>query len=154
LPNGEKMSFELLKDIVGPVLEEMGIELVDLQVLGSEGRTILRVYVDQENGISLERCTLVSREIADILDRKDPMKSRYILEVSSPGLDRPLKTRRDFERNLNKNVKIKYKDGDKGSRVKGKVKIVDDSKVVLEREQEEITIDLKSIELAKLVIEF
>lgn len=148
------MSTENLKNIISPVLEDMGVELVDLQIFGSSGRTILRVYVDQENGISLEKCTLVSREIADILDRKDPIKSRYTLEVSSPGLDRPLKSRRDFERNLNKVAKIKYKDGEKGSREKGRIKSVDDLNVVLESEQEDITIKLASIEMAKLVIEF
>ena len=148
------MSIGPLKEIIKPVLDEMGIELVDLQILGSGGRTILRVFIDQQDGITLDQCTLASREIADILDRKDPIKNRFTLEVSSPGLDRPLKTKRDFERNLKKLVKVKYKNGDKSSRVKGIIVKVDDLALILEREQEEITISLDNIELAKLIIEF
>ena len=146
-------SKELIK-LVSPILDEMDVELVDLQVLGSGGRTIIRIYADQENGISLDTCTKASRAIAEELDRVDPIKSRYVLEVSSPGIDRPLKEQRDFGKNIGKKVKIKYQDGEKPTRIRGVIQQVDDEAVTLNKDQELVQIKYSNIELAKLVIEF
>jgi ribosome maturation factor RimP len=148
------MRIEELSKLVQPILDEMDIELVDLQILGSGGRTIIRIYADQENGISLDTCTKASRAIAAELDRMDPIKSQFVLEVSSPGLDRPLKTKRDFEKSMGKKVKIKYLDGEKPTRIRGIIQQVNDETVTLDVDQELVQINYKNIELAKLVIEF
>ena len=96
-----------LKGIFEGFLKERNFEFVDL-VYRYEGKDLmLRVLADRpEGGITMDECALLNREIGDILDQKDIIQSRYILEVSSPGLDRPLKTKSDFSRSLNRNVKF------------------------------------------------
>lgn len=141
-------------NIILPVLDELGLELVELQYSGSGNKSLLRIFVDCEGGVSLKQCTEASRAISDILDRKDPIQSRYTLEVSSPGLDRPLKTKRDFSRNVGRLVKIKYSDGDQNRRVTGRIKSADSSGIELEQDQETIRVEYDAIELAKLKIEF
>ena len=78
---------EDIRNLVIPVLDEMGIDLVDLQLFGSGSRTILRVFVDETGGITLQRCTKASRKISDVLDMNEPLPGKYILEVSSPGTE-------------------------------------------------------------------
>ncbi len=90
---------ERVEQIVSQVLAEMGVELVELQIRHGKCSTV-RVFVWEEGGISLDRCTAVSRRLSEALDREDPIEGRYFLEVSSPGTDRPLRSRRDFERQI------------------------------------------------------
>jgi len=144
---------ESLKSIILPVLDQMGIDLVDLELHGSGNRTILRVFVDQEGGITLQRCANASRAIADILDRKDPIPSRYVLEVSSPGLNRPLTTERDFKRHVGKTVNIRYRKDDREERVEGAITQVSDSTVIIESNERPNEIKLTDIVLAKLVVQ-
>ena len=93
--------------LVTPILDDLGFELVDLQ-LQSEGRQMaLRIFIDKPGGITLDDCVVVSREVGAILEVEDPIKSAYRLEVSSPGLDRPLKKPADFERFSGYMVKLK-----------------------------------------------
>ena len=75
--------------LIEPVIDEMEIELVDVEYLSEGGRWILRVFVDRDGGITLDDCVRVSREIGDLIDVKDFFQQPYVLEVSSPGLDRP-----------------------------------------------------------------
>lgn len=94
-------------EIIEPILVEMDFELVDIEYLSEYGRRVLRIYVDTENGITLDDCALVSREIGDLLDIKDIFQHGYVLEVSSPGLDRPLRKEEDFTRAVGKRVKVR-----------------------------------------------
>jgi ribosome maturation factor RimP len=96
-----------LKNIIGDYLKEKGLDLVDL-TYRYEGRgLVLRILVDKpEGGISLDGCACLNNQLSIILDEKDILKERYILEVSSPGLDRPLKTKSDFLRCINRNVRF------------------------------------------------
>ena len=99
----------LLKEIealVEPVLDEMGIELVDLEYVSGQGRQVLRIYADRPTGITLDDCAMVSREVGHLLDVSDLLKHRYVLEVSSPGLDRPLKREKDFLRVVGQRIKV------------------------------------------------
>jgi len=144
---------ESLKSIILPVLDQMGIDLVDLELHGSGNRTILRVFVDQEGGITLQRCANASRAIADILDRKDPIPSRYVLEVSSPGLNRPLTTERDFKRHVGKTVNIRHRKDDREERVEGVIIHVSDGAVTIESNERPNEIKLTDIVLAKLVVQ-
>lgn len=98
---------ETISGIIEPIILSMGIELVDVEFKKEQGRWILRVFIDREGGIRLQDCELVSREIEPVLDAEDPVIHTFTLEVSSPGLQRPLKKRGDFERFRGKLVKIK-----------------------------------------------
>ena len=96
-----------IRGIVLPILESMGIELVDIES-GRFGRdVVLRIFIDKEGGVMLDDCANVSRELSAILDVEDIISGSYTLEVSSPGLDRPLKTQADYERFAGRQVKIR-----------------------------------------------
>ncbi|MTV50462.1 ribosome maturation factor RimP [Heliobacillus mobilis] len=89
-----------------PIVEELKLELVDVEWIKEGGHWFLRVYIDKEGGVEMEDCQEVSRRLDDILDREDPITHAYSLEVSSPGIDRPLKTERDFERFRGEKIRI------------------------------------------------
>ena len=93
--------------LIEPLLQREGYELVAVEILGSGPATILRVYIDKPGGISLDDCATVSEAVSAILDVEDPIESAYDLEVSSPGLDRPLRKPADYERFAGQKVKIK-----------------------------------------------
>ena len=97
---------DTLTDMILPLLKRRDVELVELAVSGSHRRQIVRIFVDRPDGISVDECAALSRDIADILDTRDPIDGRYLLEVSSPGLTRPLKTDRDFERVVGKALRL------------------------------------------------
>lgn len=91
---------DAVREIAEPIIEGLnaGIELIDVEYVKEGSEWYLRLYIDKVGGVSLDDCQLVSESLNDILDEKDPVKGKYIFEVSSPGIDRPLKTDRDFER--------------------------------------------------------
>lgn len=100
-------SLTKIETLVMPILDDLGFELVDLQ-LQQDGRQLaVRVFIDKLGGITLDNCVTVSRELSAILEIEDPIKSAYRLEVSSPGLDRPLKKPADFERFAGQKIKLK-----------------------------------------------
>ncbi len=90
-----------------PVLKELGFELVEVQYRREQNGWILRLIIDKQDGINLADCAAVSREISQLLDIEDFIDQAYSLEVSSPGLNRPLKSMADFERFVGRKVKIK-----------------------------------------------
>lgn len=87
-----------VEGVIRPLLDDLGIELYDMSVLASRGRSLLRVFIEKEGGVTIDDCERVSREIEALLDVEDPIPGPYTLEVSSPGLDRPLKTPEHFRR--------------------------------------------------------
>ena len=95
--------------LVLPILDDLGYELVDLQLQQDGKQLALRIFVDKPAGITLDDCVEVSREVSAILEVEDPIRSAYRLEVSSPGLDRPLKKAADFERFVGKKARLKSK---------------------------------------------
>ncbi|MBI5025635.1 MAG: ribosome maturation factor RimP [Nitrospirae bacterium] len=82
---------ERLRELILPIMDAMGYELQDVELLGKGGRFLLRVIIDKDGGVTLNDCEKASREIGAMLDVEDPIPSSYVLEVSSPGLDRPLR---------------------------------------------------------------
>lgn len=96
---------------------EYGLQIVDVELAGSLKRTTVRVFIDKENGATLDDCEKFSRALSAVLDVEDPIQTSYMLEVSSPGLDRPLKKLRDFERNIGKLIKIITRESINGQNV-------------------------------------
>lgn len=90
-----------------PIIEANRFELVDVEYVKEGGNWYLRAYIDKEGGITVDDCELVSRALGDLLDREDYIAESYILEVSSPGLGRPLKKEKDYRRSLGASVDIK-----------------------------------------------
>ncbi|OZV12939.1 hypothetical protein CIW83_06935 [Tissierella sp. P1] len=97
----------IVKEICEQLADELGYELVDVEFLKEGSNYFLRVYLDKPGGINLDDCQKVSQLLSDKLDEKDPITTPYYLEVSSPGLDRPLKNDKDLKRNLGKEIEIK-----------------------------------------------
>lgn len=98
---------QVVEELARPILEELKYELVDIEYKKEGGSWFLRFYLDKPGGITLDDCQLFSERISDLLDQADPIPHRYYLEVSSPGLDRPLKKEEDFERYKGYRVHIK-----------------------------------------------
>ncbi len=95
-----------VRELIGAAVRDLRFELVDVEFLTERGQRILRVYVDSERGINLDECALVSREVGSLIDLEDLIPGNYVLEVSSPGLDRPLKKADDFLRAIGRKVRI------------------------------------------------
>ena len=95
------------EEILNPIMEELEFELVDVEYVKEGSMWYLRAYIDKPGGITVNDCEAVSRRLSDILDEKDFIEDSYVLEVSSPGLGRPLKKEKDYKRNLGKEVEIR-----------------------------------------------
>lgn len=98
---------EAVRKIVEPVVTRQGLELVDVEYRGELQGWVLRIYIDRENGVNVGDCSRVSSEIGTILDVEDPIPQSYHLEVSSPGLNRPLKREEDYQKYQGSLVKIR-----------------------------------------------
>ena len=98
---------EKVRSIAAPLAAQEGMELVDVELAGAGGRQVLRLYIDKAGGVSLDDCTSVSRSVSAALDVEDPLDGAYDLEVSSPGLDRPLRTPEHFEKFKGSKVRVK-----------------------------------------------
>ncbi|ASK63489.1 ribosome maturation factor RimP [Virgibacillus phasianinus] len=104
------MSSQVIKNtesLLEPILEERDLELVDVDYVKEGQNWFLRVYIDKEGGIDIAECGEVSEQLSEKLDEADPIKGAYFLEVSSPGVERPLKTEADFQKSVNKNIFVK-----------------------------------------------
>ena len=142
--------------LVLPIVEANNFELVDVEYVKEAGTWYLRVYIDKEGGININDCELVSRAFSEILDKEDPIEDAYILEVSSPGLGRPLKKDKDFQRNLGEEVEVRtYKPINKQKEFVGLLDAWDKEKVTLQLESGEMmTIARADIALIRQYIEF
>lgn len=145
---------ENLKEIILPVLEEENIELVELNFVKARGRSILKLLVDKKGGgINLQECARLNEKIGGLLDTQDVIKERYILEVSSPGLDRPLMTKSDFLRCINKNVRFFLNESINGKiELEGVISKAGDDSVYIDIDGDIIEIPLAKINKAKQVI--
>ena len=105
----QKQSKEsMLEELIAPVVEAEGYECVDVTFEKAGKDWVLTTYIDGPNGIGLDDCEVVSRKLSDLMDEKDPIEQSYLLEVSSPGIDRPLKKEKDFARNMDKRIVVSF----------------------------------------------
>ena len=143
-----------LRNIIADYLKISGLELIDLLYRYEARNFILMVLADKpEGGISLGECAELNTQIGLILDEKDILQERYILEVSSPGLDRPLETKNDFLRCRNKDVRLFFKELINGKmELEGIINTADEDAVYISVEDKTVTIPLSKITKAKQVI--
>ena len=141
-----------LQKLLEPVVNAMAYELVGIEFHAHGGSGLMRVYIDSPDGIGLEDCERVSRQISGVLDVEDPIPGHYTLEVSSPGLDRPLFTGEHFERFAGSQVKVQLDVPMQGRRrFAGQLLGLRDGQVVIKEEAEEVTLPLERIKQARLV---
>lgn len=152
----KKSTESLIEELVLPITDEHNIELVDVEYVKEAGEYYLRIFIDKDGGVSLNDCEVITRAINPILDEKDPIKENYFLEVSSPGLDRPLKKEKDFIRYAGRDVEVKlYKNINGLKHFEAElIELVDNKLVKLIVNGEEIEFDKKDIALIRLAIKF
>lgn len=121
-----------LRRLLEPVVEREGCDLVALEILGSPGRALLRVYIDTIGGVNVDICARVSRAISPVLDVEDPFPGAWELEVSSPGIERPLQRESDFLRFVGFGVKVKLAPGPERRRYSGILRGLEDGNVLVE----------------------
>ncbi|MGI6093876.1 MAG: ribosome maturation factor RimP [Lachnospiraceae bacterium] len=139
-----------------PIVEANHFELVDVEYVKEGSSWYLRAYIDKEGGININDCEVVSRAFSDLLDKEDFIEDTYILEVSSPGLGRPLKKEKDYIRSMGKELEIRtYRAVDKQKEFYGVLQAYDDNSVTICQEDgTERTFEKASIALIRLAFDF
>lgn len=141
-----------VQNLIEPVVSGLGYELVGVEYISQGRRSVLRIYIDHEDGITLDDCGRVSHQVSGVLDVEDVIRGQYTLEVSSPGLDRPLFTKEQFKRFLGSEIKIRLSVPVDGRRkFKGVLRNVGDTDVLLQEDDNEISLPFSAIEKANLI---
>lgn len=144
------------EQLVQPIIDENHFELVDVEYVKEGANWYLRVYADKEGGIDINDCVMISRALEVKLDEEDFIEDAYILEVSSPGLSRPLKKDKDFERNLGKDIELKlYQAVEKQKEWEGTLVAYDEHSITIQLEDEkEMTFARNDLALVRLALDF
>ena len=147
---------EKLRELCRTGAEALGFEMVDVELVGGGRSPVLRVYIDSPQGITADDCADVSRQLSAIFDVEDPLPGSYILEVSSPGLDRPLVRPEDFRKRVGETVKIKLRRPDETGRrnFSGVLIEATENEAVVEVDKERFRLPYAVIERARLVPKF
>lgn len=141
-----------LSELIQPVVAAMGCELWGIEQLSMGRYSTVKIYIDSKNGIDIEDCAKVSRQVSSLLDVEDPMKGEYTLEVSSPGLSRRLFKLDHYSAFIGSEVRIRLKRPYEGQRkYSGQLRGVEGDEIVLSHENEEILFPFEEIERANVV---
>ena len=152
---GKTSIYQLVRELIEPTVTEHNIELVDVEYIKAGKVWTLRVFIDKEQGVTVSDCQKLSREIEDLIEVHELISDPYNLEVSSPGLDRPLKIEADFLRNKDKQIQLNTYAPIEGKKsFSGIVLDVNDKILFLKNKDSCIELELANIAQAKLVIEF
>lgn len=136
-------------------MSALGFELVEIELAGGGNQTLLRLYIDSEEGVNVDDCADVSRQVSAVLDVEDPIAGRYTLEVSSPGLDRPLVKPSDFIQRIGETVKVRlYQAIDGRRKFKGELVSADENRVVIDSGGSTHELKYSDMERARLVPKF
>jgi ribosome maturation factor RimP len=134
-----------IKEFILPILDREGIHLVDLELRGYANNQVLSIFVDTDTGITLEQVANITREIEGILDLEDPIHGRYRLEVSSPGIDRPLTELWQFRKNIGRWLRVLYNDQNQKLEKTGLLKEIKEDRILLAEKKQELEIPLSQI---------
>jgi ribosome maturation factor RimP len=144
-----------LDDLLQPLIEGLGYEFVGLEYTSAPKQSLLRLYIDASEGVGLSDCEFVSREVASLMDVEDPIAGHYTLEVSSPGVDRPLFTLEQFARFAGEQAKLTvFAPVDGRRKFKGRIEAAEDGQVRLQVDGEDVTLAFENIAKARLVPDY
>lgn len=150
------MKDDELIQLINPIVADLGLECLGIEYAPSRGNSLLRVYIDvADRPVTIEDCEAVSRELSAQLDVNDPIAGRYTLEVSSPGIDRPLFTPAQFARFIGETAKIALNlpmDGRR--RLQGPIRAVEDDRITIEQDGTPVVVTHDNIQKAKLVPDY
>ncbi|MDD2443772.1 MAG: ribosome maturation factor RimP [Desulfotomaculaceae bacterium] len=146
---------DIVKEMVLPLVQELGLELVDVEFAKEGGQWRLRIFIDKPAGVGIEDCQRLSEELNGLLDKKDPIPQSYVLEVSSPGIERPLKKPDDYDRFAGSLVTIKtfIPFGNK-RKFTGRIIGINGNRVTVDVEGVELILPYEQIASARLKVEF
>ncbi|HGW8789327.1 TPA: ribosome maturation factor RimP [Pseudomonas aeruginosa] len=146
---------EQLQALLAPVVEALGYECWGVEFISQGRHSVLRVYIDRPEGILIDDCEAVSRQVSGILDVEDPISGEYTLEVSSPGMDRPLFTLEQFAKHAGEQVKIRLRSPYEGRRnYQGILRGVEEQDVVVLVDDHEHLLPIDSIDKANIIPRF
>ena len=144
-----------LTSLLKPLVDKLGYEFVGLEYSSNPKNAVLVVYIDRPGGISVNDCETVSREISALLDVEDPVAGHYVLQVSSPGLDRPLFTLDQFARFIGETAQVSLHAAVNGRRrYKGTIVRVGEGAVIIDQDGVEVALDYANVARARLVPDF
>lgn len=146
-----------ISDLITPVIEDMGYELVGVEYVASGKHSILRIYIDIDTGIGIEDCEKVSRQLSAIFDVEDPISGQYNLEVSSPGIERPLFNIEHYHRFLGNDINLRmHRPVDGQRKFRGSIGSVNDKDNTIEliTELGSVILDIDLIEKANLIADY
>jgi ribosome maturation factor RimP len=151
---GGRVLREKLADLLRPVVEDLGYELWEVEYSPGRGQGLLRLYIDAPSGVSVEDCERVSRAVSEVLDAADPVPGHYTLEVSSPGIERPLRTAPQFARFVGETVFVEMAHlVDERRRFKGRLLAVEGVAIEVEVEGRRHVLPVNGIRKAHLAPE-
>ncbi|MCX6825658.1 MAG: ribosome maturation factor RimP [candidate division Zixibacteria bacterium] len=140
-----------IAELISPVLKNQGFDLIELKLSRYEKNSRVQIYIDSDNGVNIDDCARISRMAEEIIDKDNLFDYGYLIEVSSPGLDRPLHLARDFQRRLGKQIQVLLNDIDLAP-LKGELVSVDDENIGLLIGGQKQEISLESIKFGKIII--
>ncbi len=140
-----------IAELIKPPIEEKGFDLVELKLSRYRKSNAVRVFVDSNNGVKLDDCARISKAIDIVLDDNNIFRNGYTIEVSSPGLDRPLQTSKDFKRRIGAQVQILFNQADQ-SPIKGELTGADDLCIELLTEEGTKKIELAGVKMGKIIL--
>ncbi len=146
---------EQLQAMLAPVVEALGYQCWGVEFISQGRHSVLRIYIDHANGILVDDCEKVSRQVSGVLDVEDPISGEYTLEVSSPGMDRPLFTLEQFAAHAGEQVKIRLRSPYEGRRnFQGILRGVEDQDVIVLVDEHEYLLPVDSIDKANIIPRF
>jgi len=151
----DELRLQQMTELLEPTVTGLGYELVGIEFAPVSGRNTLRVYIDSEQGVGVDDCQVVSRQISGLLDVEDPIDGAYALEISSPGIERPLFKTGDYERFSGQKAKIQLKEALHGRKnFTGLMQGIDDGVVLMDIDGEQWRLPLTLIRRAKLAPDY
>ena len=145
---------KILQEKIEETVKKYGCLLVDVIFRGSPNIPVIEIYIDNEEGVDIELCSNISRELNEIIDSEELLPANFRLDVSSPGVERPLKFLQQYKKHVNRNFEVEFIQGDEKKKFIGKLKSIYNEKLIFESGKSEIEIDFSSIKTAKVLISF
>ena len=130
------MDTEYIKEVIEKDIERLGCKVWGLELFGRHSNQTLRIYIDNKDGISVEDCEKVSKHVSKVLDTENDFSEKYMLEISSPGLDRKFFYKEQYQEFINESIRVTFFDNDNKKTIKGNLKEVDDISIKLAIKEE------------------
>lgn len=141
---------EQLQQLFSPAIREAGCTFVEIKIKGNASKPLIQVFIDRDGGVTVDDCSRVSRILTAVLDTNFPDIPQYRLEVSSPGLDRPLRSRSDFQKNIGRIVKIQKNEETGGQWIEGEIVRADSEAVIIRIADQEDSVSYGHIRIARI----